>query len=679
MIEHIKSEIYYNTRLLRILKSVLSITIIEYDATNVDSSIAVLELLDTCTDREQPCVNIILLGETTDKISDNERKLKAKWSSLNIVQTGNSWDKQNFEILNISSVLILHILVNIRNKKDETVLGRIFKFQEHCNKKLIRSIIDSTRCAYYASFMKSETDNLLNSPVVISFKVTLDDLRFTASEEEGRTPTLFCSDKREYMEHAIEHLNANDSFFLCFYEMESGCTECNQCENYKVQRYCPMAQCKIAEFYRTGDFVDYNDMIAHQWYLKAARQDYPPALIAVANDLTKGVGCEQDIVKAVKIYASFASDSKYKYLAPVIIDLAENNDVIPVVTAIKFIAMLANEGDTEFIRKLAEAFETGRYGLPVDSEQKRYWENLLKAKSDIPVGGVDNTQIATLRDRAENGDMKAQIKLCELYFYGETLPEDYVQSAYWGEKALAQGDRSCRFKVAYSSSRSGNRARALALYSELAEEGDYMAMNNLGSVEENLDKRVFWFKKAADSGNYVAQYNIALYYEEGKGVEQSYQEMFHYMEMSAKSGYEPAIMKVALMYKKGYGVEQDAGKMLYWYEKAVTKGNAFAMLAVAYLYRYGDYIAKDSVKAMEYYRKAVQTGDKGSFAEDSPQLDAMYGIGRMWELGEVGARNTSKAIFWFRKAALHNHADSKKALIRLGTNWIDKNGNTVSE
>ncbi len=679
MIEYIKREIYYNDRLSRILKIVSGITIIEYDGANVDGSIGVLEFLDTFTDRQQLCMNIILLGDTNDKILDNEKKLKAKWHSLNIIRTGNRWDKQNFETLNISSILILHILFNISSERDNTSLGRLFRFQEHRNKKLIQSIIDSTRCAYYASFMKSETDNLFDCPVTINFKGTLDDLRFTASGEQRCTSTLFCSDRKEYMEHAIEHLDPKDSFFLCFDEMESGCTECNQCGNYKVQRCCPMAQCKIAEFYHIGNFIDHNDTIAHQWYLKAARQSYQPALIAVANDLMKGTGCKQDIVRAVKIYASFASKSAYKYLAPMIIETVENNEDISPVTAIKFIAMLANEGNTEYIKKLADAFENGRYGLPVDEEQKRYWENLLEPKSELPVGRANNNQMTTLIHSAENGDITAQIKLCELYFYGETFPVDYEQSAYWGEKALAQGDRSCRFKVAYSSSRFGNRSRALTLYSQLAEEGDCTAMNNLGYVEKDLDKKVYWFKKAADSGNYVAQYNIGLYYKEGRGVEQSYKEMFHYMEMSAKNGFEPAMIEVARLYKRGCGVEKDTDKMLHWYEKAIAKGNVAAMLEIAFLYRYGDYIAQDSGKAMEYYRKAVQTGDKGNFTEDSPQLDAMYNIGRMWELGEAGTKNTSKAIFWFRKAALHNHADSKKALIRLGTNWIDKNGNTVSE
>ncbi len=676
MIEVIKREIGNNIRFAQMLTSVSSITIIEYDAVNVVGTRAILKFLTEYADWGQIDVTVILLGDNTGRILHNEEALKSEWNKINVLRTGNIWDKQNFEALNISSILILHILFSIGIDNSSV---SIFNLKKYRQQKLINSIINSTRQAYYATFLNSNTNSLFDRPIVIDFKDNLKDLRFTSLRDDKQKPTLFCSDKKEYMEHAVENLDAKDSFFLCFDEMESGCTACNQCGKYMMQRHCPMAQCKIAEFYRTGYFVDHDDKIGHQWYLKAARQNYPPALIAVADNLAEGIGCEQDISRAIRIYTSLASCSTYKHLASLIINLVENNAELSPVIAIKFMAMLANDGNTDYIRRLITAFEVGNYGLPVDEEQKSYWESWLSRHIRTSVNERKSNRIPDLIHQAEIGSIKAQIELCDLYFSGTAVPEDYEQSAYWGEKAIAQGDKSCRFKVAYSSSKSGNRSRALALYSELAEEGDQVAMNNLGCLEENTDKKIFWFKKAAESGSCTAQYNIGIYYKGGIGVEQSYQEALRYMEMAAKSGYEPAMIEIARLYKNGYGIEQDTAKMLQWYEKAITNGNVTAMLEVASLYRYGNYVDEDCAKAMDYYRRAVQTGESGSFTEKSPQLDAMYNIGKMWELGETGIRNIDKAIFWFRKAALHNHADSKKALIRLGTNWIDKNGNTVSK
>lgn len=272
----------------------------------------------------------------------------------------------------------------------------------------------------------------------------------------------------------------------------------------------------------------------------------------------------------------------------------------------------------------------------------------------------------------------AIVKICQDYFSGKHYKKDFEKTRYWGEKALNKGYKSVRFEVAYSSKETGHIDRARELYTELAEEGNAAAMNNLGCIESDYSVKAEWFIKAADRGDNVAQCNIGRYYEKGYGVEKNFETAKDYFEKSANMGNADAMYELAILYRYGYGVEIDYQEMVRWYEKSITKGNKNAMLALANCYKDGDLIEKDYSKAMDNYLKAVQLDKIDNDQSDNNEKEAIYNIGTLYEKGLGVDESKQKAIFWYRKAANKNYDPAKEALKRLETNWIDETGQATN-
>jgi len=78
---------------------------------------------------------------------------------------------------------------------------------------------------------------------------------------------------------------------------------------------------------------------------------------------------------------------------------------------------------------------------------------------------------------------------------------------------------------------------------------------------------------------------------------------------AAKEGHADSQFNVALMYEHGIGVDKDEHEAVIWYGKAASQGNAAAQYNLGVLYENGRGTKIDFVKANEWYRKASVQGD----------------------------------------------------------------------
>lgn len=78
---------------------------------------------------------------------------------------------------------------------------------------------------------------------------------------------------------------------------------------------------------------------------------------------------------------------------------------------------------------------------------------------------------------------------------------------------------------------------------------------------------------------------------------------------AAKEGHSDSQFNLALMYEQGIGIEKNEKEAVFWYDKSALQGNAAAQFNLGVLYEHGRGTEIDFVKANEWYRKASVQGD----------------------------------------------------------------------
>ncbi len=113
-------------------------------------------------------------------------------------------------------------------------------------------------------------------------------------------------------------------------------------------------------------------------------------------------------------------------------------------------------------------------------------------------------------------------------------------------------------------------------------------------------------------GNASAQFDIALMYQYGIGVEKNLQQALKFYQLSAAQQDLQAEYNIGLLYLLGKDTEPDYNLALEWLTDAAFKGNDYAQYALARIYDYGYddnahkiSIAPDSEKATSMYNLAA--------------------------------------------------------------------------
>lgn len=93
-----------------------------------------------------------------------------------------------------------------------------------------------------------------------------------------------------------------------------------------------------------------------------------------------------------------------------------------------------------------------------------------------------------------------------------------------------------------------------------------MTSDEVSVVLLNLEK--------ANKGVASAQFNLAMCYAEGKGVDKDPGRAFTWARKAADQGYAPAQSMVSRFYHNGEGVAQDKAESAKWLRKAAEQGDA---------------------------------------------------------------------------------------------------------
>jgi TPR repeat protein len=181
-------------------------------------------------------------------------------------------------------------------------------------------------------------------------------------------------------------------------------------------------------------------------------------------------------------------------------------------------------------------------------------------------------------------------------------------------------------------------------------------------VEKNVERAVFWHRKAAEQGYVKAQNVIAQWYIEGHGVPVDYHLAMSWFQKAAKQGDSKAQYEIGVLYSLGWGVLEDDAEAASWYQKAAEQGFAQGQWQLGEMYSKGRGVEKDNTQAEYWYRKAAENND-------DPEWDYKYSLGEMYRKGDGVAQNDEQAVYWFRKAADRGNSDAREALRKFGIDW----------
>ena len=88
---------------------------------------------------------------------------------------------------------------------------------------------------------------------------------------------------------------------------------------------------------------------------------------------------------------------------------------------------------------------------------------------------TEDEKIIALKQKAESGDAKSQLRLARMYYNGDDMPKDYAKAAEWYQKAAEQGNAMAQYNIGM-----------------MYQKGEGVSKNEAKSDE--------WLKKAAAQG-----------------------------------------------------------------------------------------------------------------------------------------------------------------------------------
>ena len=130
-------------------------------------------------------------------------------------------------------------------------------------------------------------------------------------------------------------------------------------------------------------------------------------------------------------------------------------------------------------------------------------------------------------------------------------------------------------------------------------------------------------KKAAESGDSEAQFELGGMYDIGDGVPPDSTEAAKWYRLAAEQGHPKSQHNIGSMYNNGEGVPQDYAEAMKWYRRAAEQGLAEARHNIGALYHNGEGVPQDTTEAAKWFRLAAEQG----YADSQFSLGLYYGAG----------------------------------------------------
>jgi TPR repeat protein len=261
------------------------------------------------------------------------------------------------------------------------------------------------------------------------------------------------------------------------------------------------AQSTLGAWYRWGAYgFQVNQKLAAEWYLRAAKQGYSPAEVAIGEMYEFGEGVARDHQQALQWIrkATVERPGSAIWIGQKHADHARTPQ--DRLTAMEWYRISAEAGNDTAQTALGILYESSG-----EFAQATRWFR-----------------------RAARTSAPAMAEIGHLCATGKGVPQDYNQAVSWYHKAIAADGRSGRYELGLLYEQGfgvpQDRDKAMELYYAVAAINSDARSRLLTLYEANLDvpadpeNAIAWYRKAAESGNARAQVGLGLHYEFGRGV-----------------------------------------------------------------------------------------------------------------------------------------------------------------
>ena len=146
----------------------------------------------------------------------------------------------------------------------------------------------------------------------------------------------------------------------------------------------------------------------------------------------------------------------------------------------------------------------------------------------------------------------------------------------------------------------------------------------------------------AEAGDAKAQYDVARFYQTGKGIAPDHAKAVEWLVKAAEQGLMEAETSLGSAYDLGMGVPISNQKAVYWWQKAAKQGSGFALRCLGYSYIEGRGVAQNNLYAYVIWKQLP--------ADDAEASDVLKALRKNLSAEETakGDRMTLDEVFQSR-------------------------------
>ena len=241
----------------------------------------------------------------------------------------------------------------------------------------------------------------------------------------------------------------------------------------------------------------------------------------------------------------------------------------------------------------------------------------LAAQGSEPAGSQQDPAEGQTQAAARPKSVADELRLAEKYQFGKGAPQDLAQSLYWYRKAADHGDPIAQVQLGF------------------------FYCKGIG-VERDPVEAAKWFARAIGTGSPTAKLDLAVLYLRGTGVPHDTELALQFLDELARKGDTRAEAYLGIIYQNGYGVAPDPAAAEKWFLKAAKGNGPEGEFGMGVLYSATPQHEHDFHKAIEFMRRSAQAG----------YVPAMHSLGvLLLDHPEVPQGQPDEALTMLRRAA----------------------------